>query len=156
MNLSIEIASSSDAPTIAQLEKELLDEIMAATGQRHFQVDLQDLLTLAKKFIEEKKSIFILAKSGNTAVGFIALYESHALYAGGSFGTISELFVRKEKRSQGIGRLLLNKAQEFAVEQNWKCFEVATPPLPEFEKTLTFYKKIGFEITGGRKMKLKL
>jgi ribosomal protein S18 acetylase RimI-like enzyme len=156
MALSIEIASFSDAPAIAQLEKELLEEIMTATDQRHFEADFQELMTLAKKFIEEGKSIFFIAKSGEATVGFIALYESHALYAGGSYGTISELFVRKEKRSQGIGKRLLSKAREYSEGQDWKSFEVTTPPLPEFRKTVDFYRKYGFEIAGGRKMKLQL
>jgi GNAT superfamily N-acetyltransferase len=155
MNFSIEIASSSDAPTIAHLEKALLEEIMDVTGQRHFEIDFQGLTTLAKKFIDERKSMFIIAKSGETALGFIALYESHALYAGGSYGTISELFVQKENRSQGIAKLLFNKAREFSTNQGWKYFEVTTPPLPYFEKTIAFYKTLGFEIAGGRKMKIK-
>ncbi len=156
MNLSIDVASSSDAPTIAHLEKALLEEIMDATGQRHFDVDSQELMALAKKYIEEEKSTFIIAKSRQTAVGFIAVYESHALYAGGSYGTISELFVIKEKRSQGIGKRLLSKAREHLAGQNWSFFEVTTPPLPEFGQTINFYKNNGFEVSGGRKMKLKL
>lgn len=156
MNLFIEIASSSDAPAIAHLERALLEEIMDATGQRHFEADFQGLMTLAKKFIEQEKSTFIIAKSGETAVGFLAVYASHALYAGGSYGTISELFGRKEKKSQGIGKLLLSKTREHSEGQNWKFFEVTTPPLPKFGKTITFYKNNGFEVSGGRKMKLKL
>ena len=31
--------------------------------------------------------------------------------------------------------------------------EVTTPPLPEFERTLSFYETNNFEISGGRKLK---
>jgi hypothetical protein len=31
--------------------------------------------------------------------------------------------------------------------------EMCTPPLPEFDRTLEYYRRSGFEVTGGRKMK---
>jgi hypothetical protein len=33
---------------------------------------------------------------------------------------------------------------------------VTTPPLPQFDRTLAFYAKQGFAITGGRKLKAVL
>ena len=65
-----------------------------------------------------------------------------------------ELYVKKDWRSQSIGQKLLVKVTAFAKEKNWQRIEVTTPPLPEFERTLRFYQKNGFEITGGRKLKM--
>jgi GNAT superfamily N-acetyltransferase len=84
------------------------------------------------------------------------LCESHALYAEGAFGTIPELYVRPEYRSQGLGRSLLSQAMAFGSSRGWKRLEVATPPLPEFDRTLAFYEREGFAVTGGRKLKLLL
>jgi len=38
----------------------------------------------------------------------------------------------------------------------WTRLEVTTPPLPQFDKTLAFYTREGFSITGGRKLKVVL
>ena len=97
------------------------------------------------------------AQSGNAApVGFITLYEGHALYAEGAFGTIPELFVRSEFRSQHVGQRLVEQAKTFANSRGWKRLEVTTPPLPQFDKTLAFYEREAFTITGGRKLKVVL
>jgi len=89
-------------------------------------------------------------------MGFIAMYESHALYAGGSYGTIPELYVRPDARSKGIGRMLVDRAKNHAREKGWQRLEATTPPLPEFQRALQFYEKQGFSIQGGRKMGLPI
>jgi GNAT superfamily N-acetyltransferase len=97
-----------------------------------------------------------VAEEAGKPVGFIALYESYALYAEGAFGTIPELYVRPEYRSKGVGKKLTDKAKELAAAKGWARLEVTTPPLPQFERTLQFYEKEGFSITGGRKLKTNL
>lgn len=81
------------------------------------------------------------------------MYESYALYAEGAYGTIPELYIKKDYRSLNIGKLLLEKAKEFAISKKWKRLEVTTPPLPQFDRTLSFYEDNSFEIAGGRKLK---
>jgi GNAT superfamily N-acetyltransferase len=56
-------------------------------------------------------------------------------------------------RANGVGTLLLNAAAELARKRRWNRLEVCTPPLPEFDRSLAFYERHGFEITGGRKLK---
>jgi hypothetical protein len=51
---------------------------------------------------------------------------------------------------------LVASAREFGVERGWTRLEVTTPPLPQFDRTLTFYQRDGFAITGGRKLKVEL
>ena len=36
------------------------------------------------------------------------------------------------------------------------ALEVRTLPLPEFDRTLAFYQRAGFSISGGRKLKREL
>jgi hypothetical protein len=51
---------------------------------------------------------------------------------------------------------LLEQAVAFGASRGWTRVEVTTPPLPQFEKTLAFYEREGFAITGGRKLKRAL
>ncbi|MGR8931366.1 MAG: GNAT family N-acetyltransferase [Gammaproteobacteria bacterium] len=88
--------------------------------------------------------------------GFIALYESYALCAEGAFGTIPELYVRPEYRSHQLGRQLVSQAKVFGLSRGWSRLEVTTPPSPYFDRTLAFYEREGFLITGGRKLKVAL
>lgn len=157
MNLSIQRATINDAPEVAAMVGELLNEIMHTIGVQAFNFSLDETTARLMDFIEREKYFVFVAHSGDAGpVGFIALTESHALYAEGAFGTIPELFVRPGFRSQNVGLHLLEQARSFGAARGWKRLEVTTPPLPQFDKTLAFYEREGFAITGGRKLKVAL
>ncbi len=142
---------------LAIMVGELLDEIMQLSNDPVFKFDQAETAKRAKALIEEDKYwVFIAMNSNNNAVGFVSLYESYALYAEGAYGTIPELYVRSAYRSQNIGKDLLDKAIDFSQQRGWKQLEVTTPPLPEFARTLQFYRENSFQITGGRKLRLKI
>jgi GNAT superfamily N-acetyltransferase len=154
---TIRRASANDAPEVAAMVGELLEEIMSAIGTQAFHFDLAETTSRLTDFIDREKYFVFVAECGDAGlVGFVSLYESHALYAEGSFGTIPELFVRPGHRADGIGRELVKAARSFAAARNWKRLEVTTPPLPQFDRTLAFYEREGFSITGGRKLKVAL
>ncbi|MCK5810632.1 MAG: GNAT family N-acetyltransferase [Cocleimonas sp.] len=136
---------------------ELLDEIMQATKEPAFTFHQDETLKRIKILLKEDKYwVFIALDNNNVPIGFVSLYESYALYAEGAYGTLPELYVRANYRSQNIGKELLDKAIAFAQQKHWKRLEVTTPPIPEFSRTLQFYRENSFQITGGRKLKLTL
>ena len=71
-------------------------------------------------------------------------------------GIIQEFYVVPTARSAGVGGALLQAARAHARSKGWKRLELCTPPLPDFQRTLAFYERNGFEVTGGRKMKALL
>jgi len=159
MNSSITIrkATVNDAHNVAVMVGELLNEIMNTMGIGYFNFDLAETKVRLSDFIErEKYFVFIAHNEQADLLGFVTLSEGHALYAEGAFGTIPELFVRPSYRSQNIGQSLLEQAKLFSRSRGWKRLEVTTPPLPQFDKTLSFYERENFEITGGRKLKVLL
>ena len=130
---------------------------MSAIGVQAFNFSIDDTTARLKDFIDrEKYVVFVAYDLDHRAIGFVALCESYALYAEGAFGTIPELYVRPEHRSKNVGFRLLSAAKYFAMEQGWKRLEVTTLPLPQFDKTLAFYEREGYTITGGRKLKVLL
>ena len=155
-NVTIEPATSNDSLEIAVMVGELLNEIMNMIGVQTFNFDLEETVDRLRDFINREKYFVFIAREGKKAVGFLALYESHALYAEGSFGTIPELYVRPEFRSNNVGFSLITQAKSFGVSRGWKRLEVTTPPLPQFDNTLAFYEREGFAIAGGRKLKVAL
>ena len=89
-------------------------------------------------------------------MGCLTLTENRALYAEGAFGIIPEMYVRPAFRSRAVGAMLLAEAKQVARLRRWTRLEVTTPPLPQFDRTLAFYERQGFNISGGRKMKVRL
>ncbi|HET19168.1 MAG TPA: N-acetyltransferase [Chromatiales bacterium] len=136
---------------------ELLAEIMEAIGVQAFNFDLGETIGRLENFLSRGKYLVLVARDReHRALGFLTLYEGHALYAEGDFGIIAEFYVRPACRSAGVGHALADEARALARSMGWKRLEVTTPPLPQFDRTLAFYEREGFAITGGRKLKLAL
>ena len=155
--ITIHKATTTDAPAVAILVGELLAEIMGAIGVQAFNFDLNETTARLADFISrEKYFVFVARDDSGALVGFIALYESYALYAEGVFGTIPELYVRPTYRAQNLGLRLVAQAKAFGLSRGWTRLEVTTPPLPQFDRTLAFYEREGFAISGGRKLKISL
>ena len=156
MTVHITHAGIEDAGTIATMVGELLHDIMAAVNDKTFGFHHADTVDRAHAWMKEGLYTVLLARLENQPIGFLALYESYALYTEGTYGTIPEFYVRSPYRSQGIGTALLAEARQIGQQRGWKRLEVTTPPLPQFDRTLSFYERNGFTISGGRKLKLIL
>jgi GNAT superfamily N-acetyltransferase len=154
----IDQARPEDAPELARMVGELLGEIMAAVGSSLFHFHEQETAARARAWLAEQRYTVFLARDlmDESVCGFVSLAESHALYAGGAIGTIPELFVRPAHRSFGVGEQLVARAKQWARSREWTRLEVTTPPLPQFDRTLLFYERQGFSLSGGRKLKLDL
>ncbi len=147
-----------DAPVIAEMVGELLREIMASMGETLFQFDRIATESRAQGWLTNPSYAAFMARySGERRpVGFLTVYESYGLYADGIFGTIPEFYVRAAYRAQGVGTSLVAEVKRYAVARGWTRLEVTTPPLPQFERTMRFYTRQGFQVSGGRKLKLDL
>jgi GNAT superfamily N-acetyltransferase len=155
-DIVIDKAKPGDVPEVALMAGELLGEIMRLSGVQAFHFNLDETTVRLADFLAREKYHVFVARDDGRLAGFIALYESCALYAEGTFGTIPELYVRPGYRSRDVGRRLVDQAKSFAVSIGWKRLEVTTPPLPQFDKTLAFYEREGFAVAGGRKLKIAL
>lgn len=158
MELTIVSATPGDAPVVARLVMELTDEICRRTEIRHFNVDLAASTALCRRLLQQGhyRALLALEQPGGEAVGCATLCESHALYAGGSFGIVQEFYVSTSCRSQQVGARLMAAVVGLARQLGWLRLELCTPPQPAFDRTIDFYARNGFEITGGRKMKRPL
>lgn len=152
----IKRAELSDAEAIVELEALLLREIMDRTNLPHFIIDQEEIRSNVQEFIVNQKMWFFTVYEADFCIGFVGICEACALYAHGSYGIITELFVRADSRSKQIGKQLLEKVVALGRERQWKRLEVTTPPLPAFQRSLDFYLGNQFAISGGRKLKLDL
>jgi GNAT superfamily N-acetyltransferase len=157
MQFRIDRALPEDAPVIAQMVGELLREIMGLVGAKTFGFHQEETEARARSWMMDGTYSVLLARDGvqPEPFGFLALYESFALYTEGVFGTIPEFYVRPDHRSKGAGAALIGAARRLAHSRGWRRIEVTTPPLPQFDRTMEFYRREGFTVSGGRKLKLE-
>jgi len=158
LKASIVRADQADAADIAKMVGELLSEIMSTIGEAVFEFDRAGTELRTREWLADRSYTIFLARSSEVGhpMGFLTVYESYGLYAGGRFGTIPEFYVRADYRSRGIGAELLSEVKRYGEARRWTRLEVTTPPLPQFDRTMKFYASRGFQVSGGRKLKVDL
>ncbi|MDF0644106.1 MAG: GNAT family N-acetyltransferase [Nitrospira sp.] len=151
-------ADPADATLIAEMVGELLREITTTIGEAVFRFDHDATESRAQDWLTNRSYAVFLARNPEEVqtMGFLSVYESYGLYAGGRFGTIPEVYVRAAYRSRGVGAHLLREVKRYGETRGWTRLEVTTPPLPQFERTMKFYRSQGFQVSGGRKLKVDL
>jgi GNAT superfamily N-acetyltransferase len=151
--MEIRLADVRDCEVVANLVYRLITELSAPQSS---DVSAHVCLETACELLRGPAVWALLAESTDgDAVGVLTLNECCAIYAGGRFGEISELFVQPAFRSQGVGESLIRAAVDFGKSRGWKRLEVCAPPVPEWKRTVAFYRRTGFTQLGPR-LKLSL
>jgi GNAT superfamily N-acetyltransferase len=149
----IRLAIPEDAAAIATMAVALTEEISQRLGVKTFNLEPQKTASLCHALLREEKYLALVAIAEDEMIGFVGISEGRALYAEGALATMQEFYVAPPFRANGVGGQLLGAAADLARKRRWNRLEVCTPPLPEFDRSLAFYERHGFEITGGRKLK---
>jgi GNAT superfamily N-acetyltransferase len=144
-SLKINFVTESDLPVVAEFIYLLIDELAAGTGP-----DRVAITTTASQVFALNSVTGIVASLDSEPLGMIVLNECAAIYAGGHFGEITELYVDPKHRSRGVASQLVGAAQGYANERGWKRLEVGAPHQPRWHRTLDFYLREGFEEVGPR------
>jgi GNAT superfamily N-acetyltransferase len=156
MNIIFREATREDSEIIASMVVELTNEICEITKGQHFDIDLNSTIKRCSELISDGHYCAIIGECENIPVAVVTITETYALYAGGKIGMIQEFYVSPKFRSSGAGSMLLEQVQNYGKQHSWSCIELCTPPLPEFERTLSFYQNNGLTPVGGRKMRQAL
>ncbi|MFH0915089.1 MAG: GNAT family N-acetyltransferase [bacterium] len=156
--MSIEVARGDEIGIVLTLIEELLVEL-GEEGREFSGIDREKLRRDIQRNIGTEpgppsgtaRFWALLAKDeGGTVLGVLTLSRSFALYAGGEYGVIDEMYVRPEHRCRGIGRELVDGAVAMARQQGWFRLDVAAPQDRRGERAARFYEKLGFEFTGPK------
>lgn len=106
--------------------------------------------SVAEVLRETGRSFGFLAYERDRPVGILMMTEGVAIFAGGVYGQITELFVERDVRSQGVASILVQRAAEYGRERGWKRLDVGAPHQPQWSRTLNFYRSEGFVEVGPR------
>jgi GNAT superfamily N-acetyltransferase len=140
-------AGAADRETVLVLVERLLREL-EDEPEEFLRLDrakiLRDLEAAGERFTA------LLAVEGGTPVGVLTLTETFAIYAGGRFGVIDEMYVEAGHRGEGVGRRLIEAALQLGRQRGWIRIDVTAPPGPRWERTVRFYEKQGFLFTGPK------
>ena len=138
-------AGSNQAERVGRLAYDLLTELYPDTKFK------QEFFTdAARALLDNGEGVwaFLATEEDARDVGLVTLNECAAIYAGGRFGEISELYVVPEYRSKSVGALLLDTAISFGRKRGWPNLEVGAPNPPTGQRTVDFYLRNGFELGG--------
>lgn len=140
-------AETRDSETVALLVSSLLDELSDGRGA----TDEESIREITGELLQNGLVTAWLAEDeGDRPIGLITVNECAAIYAGGRFGEISELYIAPAHRSSGLGRRLIEAARDFGLAKGWGRLEVGAPGLPRWQRTVDFYQRRGFVMVGPR------
>ncbi|UWU75789.1 GNAT family N-acetyltransferase [Bradyrhizobium huanghuaihaiense] len=144
--------SVDDATTVTRMVAALLAEL----GAGHTQSALDEQLVADLLAMKERVS-GLLAFSEECPVGIIMLSEGAALFARGTYGIITELYVVPDQRSSGVAMRLIEAAAALGTKKGWGQLEVGAPNQPMWSRSpkSALYLKAGFAEIGPR-LKLPL
>lgn len=98
----------------------------------------------------ERFTAFLARAPGGEAVGVATLVETFAIYAGGRYGVIDEMYVAPEYRCRGVGRQLIDAVKRHGRLRGWARVDVSAPPEGRWARTVAFYERQGFVFTGPK------
>ena len=143
-------ATEEDLPTVLELIGELLAEL-GEEGDEFAGTDAAKLQTDLAEGHRSERFLALLALGDHGAVlGVLTLSVSFAVYAGGEYGVIDEMYVRPEHRDRGVGGLLLEEAVRIARSRRWFRLDVTAPDASRHQRAREFYERAGFEFTGPK------
>ena len=143
-------ANEQDLPTVLDLVAELLAEL-GDEGDEFAGTDAAKLLAGVTESLRSGRFLALLARDDRGApLGVLTLSVSFAVYAGGEYGVIDELYVRPAARCQGLGSRLVCEAASIARDRRWFRLDVTAPEAARHQRVREFYERSGFEFTGPK------
>ena len=143
-------ATVEDAPCVSRFVDALLMELSGSSSKYDERLETADhLLALQDRIFG------FLAFEKEQPLGVMMIAENAAIYASGTFGVITELYVVPERRSTGVAKMLIDAAASLGRQRAWRQIEVGAPHQPAWVRSLKFYLRAWFVEVGPR-LKLPL
>tara|TARA_Y100001970_G_scaffold78189_1_gene99509 strand:+ start:274 stop:723 length:450 start_codon:yes stop_codon:yes gene_type:complete len=134
---------------IVKAEDKHLDELGRLFNLYRIFYEEDDDLEKASKYISARFNdgdsvIYVAENDDHRLAGFVQLYPSFCSVSAVPILILYDLFVDHSKRSEGIGRSLMNAARDFAKENGYKRLELSTGKDNYIGQSL--YESLGYEV----------
>ena len=90
--------------------------------------DLDGAKGYIKERLENEDSVIFVVKKNQMYIGFTQLYPTFSSISMKNAWILNDLFIYPEARKQGIGRMLLHKAKDYAIKTGAKSISLSTAP----------------------------
>ena len=135
-DLNIRPATAHDVPTILSLIKELAEYEHLS----HEVIATQESLTDAL-FGPRRAGEALIAEMAGEPAGYALFFHSISTFLGRAGIYLEDLYVRPNLRGQGIGRALLKRVAQIAVDR--RCGRLEWSVLNWNEPAIRFYRSLG-------------
>ena len=136
MNVRLRGANVDDVPTIARLIRAL-----SVYEKLEHEVVMTEEKVRDNLFVKHRYAEVVLAEEGGEAVGFALFFHNFSTFLGQPGIYLEDLFVVPEKRGSGIGRMLLARLAQLAVERD--CGRLEWSVLDWNQDAVRFYERLG-------------
>ena len=137
--ITIRTIEEKDNAAIANIIRITLEEFGANRPGTVYYDNTTD--ALFQLFAHTPGSVYYVAEYGNELVGGGGIFPSPGLPA--DTCELVKMYLLKKARGKGLGKLLIQKALDFAGQAGYKNVYLET--MPELKQALTTYEKFGFE-----------
>lgn len=120
MRFAIRQAGSEDIPFVA----ELFDHYRQFYGQAPDRSQAERFVT--DRIVERESVILVAASEASVLIGFCQLYPTFCSVEAQPIYVLYDLFVRPETRRMGVGRTLLQAAEERSIEDGKARIDLST------------------------------
>lgn len=140
--ITIRDLRQEDNPALAKIVKDTLAEF----GANHPNTVYYDPTTDALfEMFQTPRSKYFLAELDKKMVGGGGIYPTDGLP--GDTCELVKMYLLPEARGQGLGRMLIEKCIEAAVDNGYQKIYLET--MPELRQALSVYEKFGFKYLHG-------
>ena len=136
MNVRLRDATVEDVPTIARLIRAL-----SVYEKLEHEVVMTEAKVRDNLFVKHRYAEVVLAEEDGEAVGFALFFHNFSTFLGQPGIYLEDLFVVPEKRGSGIGRMLLARLAQLAVERD--CGRLEWSVLDWNQDAVRFYERLG-------------
>jgi GNAT superfamily N-acetyltransferase len=136
MPIAIRPATPTDLPLIAQFIRDLAEYERLAHAVRFDEAGLGERLFGDRPYAE-----VLIGEIDGTPQGFALFFHNFSTFEGRPGIYLEDLFVRPEARGSGLGKALLQRLAQIAVERDCARFEWWV--LDWNEPSIGFYKSLG-------------
>ena len=142
--VSIRTIQPADNPALAVIIRNALTEFGAnKPGTVYYDATTDALYEL---FQQQRGSIYYVAEADGELLGGAGIFPSPGLPAGTC--ELVKMYLSPAARGKGIGKLLIEKALEFAGNYGYRNVYIET--MPELRKAMSVYEKFGFKYLDAR------
>ena len=136
MSVNLRFAGPADVPVIAELIREL-----ARFEKLEGEVRMTEDLLTKNLFGPRPYAETLLAEDGGAVVGFALFFHNFSTFLAQPGIYLEDLFVVPEQRGQGIGRALLERLAQIALER--ECGRLEWAVLDWNRAAIGFYERLG-------------